>query len=74
MLIVKKEMKQELVKYLASDAESMQIEKCNIHKDGICETIKLIDLNKTKVHDRYFTNAGSLFEYLVSHKGYEREQ
>ena len=72
MLIVRKEMKQELIEYCASDAESMQIEKYNMHKDGTHKTNKFIDLNKTKLHDRYFANSGRLFEYLVLYKGYER--
>lgn len=72
MLIVRKKMKQELVEYHASDAESMQIEKYNMHKNGTHKSNKFIDLNTTRLHDRYFANASKLFDYLVLYKGYER--
>ena len=65
-------MKQEIVEYHASGAESMKIEKYNMHKDGTHKSNKFIDLQNTRLHDRYFANAGKLFEYLVFYKGYER--
>ncbi len=72
MLIVRKKMTNEIVEYTASDKDALEIKKYNMHKDGTHKTNKFIDLNKTKLHDRYFANAGRLFEYLVLYKGYER--
>lgn len=66
---IQKEMTQETVEYASLNKEVTMIEKFNIRKDGTQKN-KTIDLKKSKINGRYFSNAGKLFEYLVFKKGY----
>ena len=70
MLIVRKEMTNEIVEYVASSRDSMDIEKYNMQKDRTHKTNKFINLNEKKLHDRYWMGAGQLFDYLVDKKDY----
>jgi len=71
MLKVRKEMTNEIVEYIATDKDAIEIEKYNISKDGINKKNKVINLNKTRLHERYWLSAGKLFNYLVLYKDFK---
>ena len=67
-------MKEEIVEYVAANEESNEVIKYNMRKDGTHKANKFINLANTRVHERYFKNAGKLFSYLVLNKDYERTE
>ena len=70
MLIIKKEMKNEKVEYVASNEETLDVIKNYFTLDGAFKKAKPIDLREVKIEGRYWYKAKDLFDFLVNRKGY----